>query len=213
MPQGSLNQSSFSIEVSESGNPTLVSRPVRGKGKISDFHSWLSAWNVYISVLSHYSPQLTSQLLGYQAIITRFSSLYSFEAWSTYDRLFRLLVSNNRGAIRWDQVDDNMFVLHLSASSRGSVSQVPGSSRSVGRFCYICRDSGHIATDCPSRRVQSSIQPSSSQPFRAPQPNSLCFYFNDRGHCSRPRCGYARECSNCGSTSHPKCKCPSLAKK
>ena len=95
LPQGSLNQSSFSIEVSESGNPTLVSRPARGKGKISDFHSWLSAWNVYISVLSHYCPQLTSQLLGYQAIITRFSSLYSFEAWSTYDRLFRLLVSNN----------------------------------------------------------------------------------------------------------------------
>ena len=200
--------SEYTIEVnaSQSDNPSFALVPrAAGKSKIADFHSRLSAWNVYVQTMTYFFPHLTGQLLQYQATVTRFASQYSFDAWSTYDRLFRLSIGNNQ-IFRWDHIDDNLFNFYLRTSRERNVVTT---SNSTVTTCYSCNQLGHYANACPSRNKSRASGSSrhSSPPFRAPQRVHSCHIYNNRGQCDKPNCRYAHICAICQGP-HAKAKCP-----
>ena len=210
----------YSIEYS---TPTGGSKPKlslvsgsHGRPKITDFTTWLSAWNIYLQAMVVYHPHLCSQLVSYQTTITRFSTQYSMTAVLTYDRLFRYYISNKQ-LVRWDAINDNLFNLYVRCAPK--------------TLCYTCRSYGHISSNCPQQKGQNShnsyIPTSVSAtgvsgnreelPFRAPQRQPsmggaarmrTCFFYNNRrGQCEKRDCPYPHKCRQCFGP-HPESDCP-----
>ena len=220
----------YSIEVhSNSVNasgPSVSLVPKRQhQPKAKDFHSWLTAWNIYLQAMIVYHPHLVSQLIHYQATITRFVTQYSFTAVLTYDRLFRYSIANKQLA-RWDVVDDNLFNLYL----RGA----PPATTTARGSCYTCHGVGHFSSTCPQRgstSIASATTTSGQPPFRAPQPppppfhgtqhqhrhsttaaatpweQRVCFFYNKRGRCDKQTCQFMHRCQLCTGP-HAAVACP-----
>ena len=202
---------------------SLVPRHQR-QPKICDFNSWLTAWNTFIRCTTFYHPHLTSQLLYYQTMISQFASQYHFNAWFTFDKLFRYRIAQQPSSLRWDYFDEELFNRYI----RGSAAQV---------VCFLCNTFGHISHNCPSRRLTSGTNPpnfdnspnnpsasipNSMPPFRAPQRSAsssrnpqgsvssqgrTCNYFNNRGQCINNQCQYSHKCRICFGD-HPQTHCP-----
>ena len=172
-----------------------------------------------------YHPHLVSQLIHYQATITRFVTQYSFTSVLTYDRLFRYSIANKQLA-RWDVVDDNLFNLYL----RGA----PPATTTARGSCYTCHGVGHFSSTCPQRgstSIASATTTSGQPPFRAPQPppppfhgtqhqhrhsttaaatpweQRVYFFYNKRGRCDKQTCQFMHRCQLCTGP-HAAVACP-----
>ena len=201
--------------------PKTQTRP-----RVSDFTSWMVAWNNFMAIYVHFWPHRIMELLRYQAIICDFASQFTVSSWMGYERMFRLRVSQNHG-LSWDRIDDSLYNRYL----RHSTLQV---------LCFSCRNFGHTSRSCPlqgsaqstSSNVRTGAATSSPQPFRAPQqrpsfdstggqvPSSsradagrvpppgrrgTCFYFNGDG-CNSADCRYEHVCFVCFGR-HPASRC------
>jgi len=183
------------------------------KPKVTDFTSWMVAWNNFLKCFTFFHPHRVQELIRYQAIICDFANQYTFSAWSTYDRMFRYQVASNL-ELSWSKIDDDLYNRYVRGAATLNV-------------CFVCRGFGHFADSCPNRA--GAPVPEVPQPFRAPQSFQrgqqfsqrsgqsaswsespsirTCFYFNNNGQCSNDRCRYAHQCRFCFGA-HPGSQCP-----
>ena len=76
----------YSIQVNSGAEASLSLVPRhQTRLKVVDFHTWLTAWNLYLQAMAFYHPHLIMPLIHYQSTITKFASQYDFSAWVTYD--------------------------------------------------------------------------------------------------------------------------------
>ena len=219
---------SLAISTDDLGGPAIdvLPRALTARERITNYHSWALAFNLFLRCATHFRSFLALPLIRYQGIINGFANAYLPSAWLAYDIAFRHHVANNP-QIPWDQVDEEIFTVHLR------------SSQSVVR-CFTCHATGHMSSTCPRSSTATSHRPASSgvnsQAFSsvssssfppnragsrgsataprsatlAPGPSrvSSCFAWNSPGGCNRPFCRYRHLCSRCGG-SHKFTYCPS----
>ena len=174
------------------------------KPKVTDFNSWMVAWNNFIRSYGIFHPNRLHELIRYQAIICDLASQYTFSAWSQYDQMFRYQLAYNP-ELSWHRIDDDLYNRYVRGATLLSL-------------CYLCKGFGHFASSCPNRPASSSA---SLQPFRAPQQQrsghlargsepintQTCHFYNDNGQCTHSRCRFAHQCRVCFGA-HPNCQCP-----
>ena len=179
----------------------------RHAAKVSDFPTWLEAWNVFIRAMVFYHSELALDLLMYQECISNFARLYSFKHWSKYDNAFRLAMQMNR-SLSWARIDEYAFAKFIRSPPAFS----PQPPRVI--TCFKCSNIGHLASNCPNESFRPSFrspQPSSSwgaeprstptapkRSFQAnnPQDTSTCRYFNTDG-CQYKYCIFPHKCNRC----------------
>ena len=150
------------------------------KPRVVDFHTWLEAWNNFIQASIFYHPELTSQLLTYQANICQFAGKYNIADVLNYDVLVRRDLANNH-SLRWDAIYD----LHFEANLKGKTQAQ----------CFYCHRYGYMASACPikpqgtkkGRMVAKETSTQSSGTFRLPRPERFCAIFN-RGEVCKLEC-------------------------
>ena len=200
----------FSLAISADGvgGPALdvLPRALSARERVTNFHSWLSAFNLFMRAATHFRPHLSESLIRYQGIIAGFAHAYVPGAWLAYDIAFRHHVANNPH-IPWDRVDEEIFTAHLRCAT------------SLSR-CFICQSPAHLAAQCsrshaPSRRgatsystmafsgsrppVASSAVPPSSAPLRPRVgPTLVCHSWNGVRGCARFMCRFLHQCAVCG---------------
>ena len=212
-----LRSEEYALQINSAvaGEPTVSLVPHhQSRAKIIDLPTWLTAWTSFLQASILYHPHRMSQLIAYQATITRFASQYIFSAWHTYDRLFRYTMANDL-SLSWGLVNDDLFNRYLRGASLRPV-------------CFSCRNYGHLANNCPARSNSniptatqiSAIPPVTAHlttqlpPFRAPQRTSnppsgpTCRFFNAGRQCSYHDCKYPHKCRTCYGD-HPQSSCPS----
>ena len=221
-----LRVGSVDLSQGNQGTPALSLVPKDNTKRVRDFSSWLTAWNTYIRIYTHFHPHMVHQLLYYQSMICKFATQYEFSAWYTYDTQFRHRIATNP-TLPWDRVDEELFTEHV----RGR--QAAG-SRVNSNPCYYCQSTGHFANNCPlrlshgasnnqqstatiTRPISQPTAPIPAQPFRAPQPpttiagannnhnNRCCHFYNIRG-CSNAFCQFLHQCNLCRGN-HPATHC------
>eukprot|EP00112_Aurelia_sp_Birch-Aquarium-sp1_P007424 Seg1809.3 transcript_id=Seg1809.3/GoldUCD/mRNA.D3Y31 product="hypothetical protein" protein_id=Seg1809.3/GoldUCD/D3Y31 len=173
----------------------------RPSQRITNFSSWLEAWNIFVRVTIHYHPRLAADLLTYQENICQISRNYPFNAWQRYDTAFRLNLALNK-SLSWARTDSYSFDKFLRDSR---AQQQPG-------LCFKCQLPGHLASDCPSFQ---RFRPKQAIPAANPTTKGQipCRHYNNRGNCFQKYCSFAHKCSRpgCGGN-HPGTDCPGAAK-
>ena len=141
LPNRSLLQSdeyTFKVIGGDTPSDALVLNNQK-KPKVTDFSSWMVAWNNFVRCYTIFHPHRLHELLRYQSTICDFVSQYNFAAWSQYDRMFRYQMAYNHG-LSWHRIDDDLYNRYV----RGAT---------LLNLCYLCRSFGHFASACPNRLV------------------------------------------------------------
>ena len=78
-------------------SPVALAPNNQKKPKVTDFSSWMVAWNNFVRCYTIFHPHRLHELLRYQSTICDFASQYNFAAWSQYDRMFCYQLVDNHG--------------------------------------------------------------------------------------------------------------------
>ena len=201
-----IQNDEYTFKVVGGATPSVALVPNnQKKPKVTDFNSWMVAWNKFIRCYSIFHPHRVQELIRYQTIICDFASQYNFAAWSQYDQMFRYQLAYNHD-LSWYRIDDDLYNRYI----RGAT---------LRDLCYLCRSFGHFASACPNRAGASSSQ-GPLPPFRASQRRSdtfargseqstsgrICQFYN-RGQCTNERCRFTHQCVVCQGA-HPAFRCP-----
>jgi len=222
-----LDQSSDSF--SDGSPKILIKNSPNNKNKVTDLHSWLLAWSLFLQTVIIFHGHLFAQLVKYQNFIAQLASQYNFNAWYLYDQAFRVFIANNPQC-SWDQCNDDIFNLHIRGAQ--------GRTR-----CFSCGGRDHFASTCPNKRYSTSSNarglgssrpssfgsrassafplasrpstafvPSQTAPFLDPQlaasasqSTEFCRAFNFRV-CNFPSCRRIHRCVQCNQP-HPAAYC------
>ena len=112
-----INMDEYSFKVGGGSTPTVELVPRRqAKTKVTDFNSWMVAWNNFLRCFSNFFPHRIQELVHYQAIICDFANQFTFNAWSNYDRMFRYQAAYN-AALSWNRVDDDLYNRYLRGAT------------------------------------------------------------------------------------------------
>ena len=152
-----------------------------GKG-ITNFVSWMEAWNVYISVVLSHSPERALEMIGYQRLITTASNQLPFPKWFAYDVKFRTLAAADP-TLHWDQRHVDLW-LECIAPSKESQRRWP---------CSFCGSTFHFPENCPKCPFRAGKQPPKPPDVRRPQ-HPICRDFNS-SQCTRAACKYHHICA------------------
>ena len=206
------NQSySLQVQPGATGDETVsLTQTRRTAQKITNFISWLEAWNVFIRGMVHFHPHLAPDLLAYQESFSALSRNYQFQSCYKYDIAFRMNVARNH-YLPWSRLDEYAFNRFLRCAPP-----------SQPLACFRCHMSGHFAADCPSLKSRDNVshpgQSMSTQaysfngqpPFRAKQPfyQAPCRHFN-ANNCRDQNCRWPHICNRCRGP-HPATNCPRL---
>ena len=204
------NQSySLQVQPGGSGDETVsLTQTGRTAQKITNFVTWLEAWNVFIRGMVHFHPHLAPDLLAYQESFSTLSRNYHFQSCYKYDIAFRMNVARNQ-YLPWSRLDEYAFNRFLRCAPP-----------SQPLACFRCHMSGHFAADCPTlkqrdgdARPGQSMNPhafsfTGPQPFRAKPPfyQAPCRHFNTN-YCRDENCRWPHICNRCRGT-HPATNCP-----
>ena len=203
------NQSySLLVQPGGSGDETMsLTQPCRTAQKLTNFVTWLEAWNVFIRGMVHFHPHLAPDLLAYQESVSTLSSNYHFQSCYKYDIAFRMNVARNQ-YLPWSRLDEHVFNQFLRCA-------LPSQPLAWLR-CHI---SGHFAADCRTlkqrdgdTRPGQSMNPhafsfTGQQPFRAKQPFYQAPYWHfNTNNCRNKNCSWPHICNQCRSP-HPATNC------
>ena len=104
-----IDEYSIQINSAYGGDPSVSLVPnLQNCPRVIDFHTWLTAWNVYLQAMAFYNPTRVTELIHCQSLFTGFASQHTFSACLAYDRLFRYSMANNPMS-SWGRVDDDIF--------------------------------------------------------------------------------------------------------
>ena len=113
--------------------------------KVNTYLDWFYAWNVFLQIKLHFFPHEAPQLFHYQRIIVDLMRQYPFDAMYQYDMDHRQNIANeknypqNSKSVFWDVFDEELAVVKLR------------DKRKPPQTCYICKERGHIAPQCPQK--------------------------------------------------------------
>ena len=66
-----IDEYSIQINSASGGDPSVSLVPNRqNHHRVIDFHTWLTAWNVYLQAMAFYHPTRVSELIHYQSLFT-----------------------------------------------------------------------------------------------------------------------------------------------
>ena len=123
LPNSLYDPASLNQNVNLQFNPTQMgegsvswSSTRRHAAKISDFPTWLEAWNVFVRAVVFYHSDLALDLLMYQECISNFARLYSFKHWSKHDNAFRFAMQMNK-SLSWARIDEYAFAKFIRSPS------------------------------------------------------------------------------------------------
>ena len=203
---------SYSLQVQPGGSgdeSVSLTQTRKSVQKITNFVSWMEAWNVFIRAMVHFHPVLAPDLLAYQESFGALCRSYNFQACYRYDIAFRMNVARNEFLL-WSRLDEYAFNRFLRCT--------PQNLQNQSLTCFRCHTSGHFAADCPKsedlnhqsyenrffRAQQSPFQPN----FRAKQAQlqTPCRHFNNYNNCREPNCRWQHVCARCRGP-HPATDC------
>ena len=192
----------FQLVPGQNGQETFSLAPKRRPSqRITNFHTWLEAWNIFARVTVHYHPHLAADILACQEHICQISRSYPFTAWQRYDTAFRLNLALNK-SLSWARTDSYPFDKFLRDHRS---QQQPG-------LCYKCQQPGHLASDCPSAQRFPAKQVTTAT-TTSPQSQVPCRHYNNFNRCTQKPCSFTHKCNRpgCGG-SHPGSFCPGTPK-
>ena len=165
------------------------------KRKITDFQSWLEAWNIFIRTMVFYHPELGPELLAYQECISTFQRRYPVSSWLRYDSAFRMNIAMNK-SLSWARHDEYAFNKFIRCPSVESMVK-----------CYICSAESHLANVCPQKPFRSKLETkTTTAPSQNQNPNMpICRFFNSN-NCNNQKCRFAHKCHKCHGN-HPYFQC------
>ena len=118
-----------------------TSAPRGGKKRqITNFTSWMGAWNNYLLTLVHHFPTRARELIGYQYIISNVARKQPFPTVMDYDKKFRTRAATFR-TIQWDQRDPELWLECFSVSNQ-TPQRIP---------CHHCGSTSHWPQNCPTQ--------------------------------------------------------------
>ena len=133
-----IDQQSVGIHVISEDNFHITNH--KPKNKITDFPSWMCAWNLFTQVTLYHHPHKHHALFLNQKELCYLVRIFKFEACYNYDKARRKqIASQNRlpDAIctaSWGKRNDELYNIFLMDSS----SHLP--------ICFSCQNTGHYAS-------------------------------------------------------------------
>ena len=163
--------------------------------KVTDFQTWMEAWNSFLIIATHHTPSRSLELIQYQALVSHLFQAYPIHVAIRYDQLFRQAAARDP-VLRWDTFKEDLLVW---CSTRRSF-RAPISSR-LGPPTYR-PNSGQATTTTinisgPSRRTHTEGGA------------EICKRYN-LGNCTRgEECKFTHACWNAGCRAlHSAKACP-----
>ena len=169
LPQSAVSPDVFSFEIqfSQDNNINTLPQPKPQKQKISDFSTWMMAWNLYTQATLFHHPHKAYDLFMYQKEFCYLIYRFKFDACYNYDKAQRkqlasqLKLPTHQQTVAWAKRNDELYNIFLCDPS----SHLPS--------CYFCHRSGHYASSCPSRSsVQGPSTINTIQNINTPLPSS-----------------------------------------
>ena len=84
---------------------------------ITNFQTWVMAWNNFYQTKLHFNPNIHSELFTYFKLITEFSVKFKFSVVIAYDKAHRLKLASQahlpseHHTTTWRKMDDELFNL------------------------------------------------------------------------------------------------------
>ena len=79
------------------------------KRKVTDFQSWMEAWNTFLLITVHTSQDRCLELLKYQTLIGHLFSAYPIPVCLRYDQLFRRAAARD-SSLPWDSFKEDLLI-------------------------------------------------------------------------------------------------------
>ena len=196
------------------------------RNAITNFPTWVMAWNVFYETTLHFFPGKHHELFSYFKHICEYAIRHKFNFLVAYDKAHRIHIAAQRNlplAVQtssWTKHCPSLYNLYLKDN--------------MTSHCSNCLGWGHYEKQCPltqnnaNNSQTSTLNPlqTLSQPPSIQQPsnlfrndpqqssksgdNSSCFRYN-KGYVCNPPCEYPHVCKAClkkGSTQlHPAYQC------
>lgn len=199
-----LNNFTMSSEEETFYVPTNMDKIQKPKRRISSYHSWAAAWNIYEALLMEYNPTVYKQCAEYRNFILDCSTKYQWESVALFDIKHRVKLSASR-SFNFGTIDHTLFITTFDASTikkRGA--------------CFRCKRTDHLVKNCPFlEEMQTAPQPSATvkqsntyqqSPFSVFNGKEICNKFQD-AKCFYPECKRAHVCRICkGPAPYSRCR-------
>ena len=189
---------------------------VRRRRQVTDVHTWVQCFAVYIGVMSQKYPEAVPELLAYMILIVRSSREFAELTWARYDSEYRRHAANS-GNRQWSRINPSMYAVHFTGKALAATPR-----------CELCASVFHTSKDCPfstktemektleavlsacTNRAGSSVTPANLGSTDR-ECNEVCRKWNDE-RCNYQWCRYRHVCLSCGGA-HPVKHCPSDRKR
>lgn len=155
--------------------PVSLTQPKRQR--IDSIERWLTAFNLFASVVVNYFPYKASELFAYQQIIRDAQRKFAGMAWYAYDIAFRKKAANNV-TLSWAQRDPQLYLDKFTGLAKTA--------------CHVCGSADHFINSCP-------LAPNRSTPRLA---DDLCRNYNRKVPCATNPCPYKHRCNRPGCVGH-----------
>ena len=119
------------------------------KNKLTDFPSWMCAWNLFTQATLYNHPHQQHNLFSYQKHFCYLIRRFKFEACYSYDKAQRKQIASQirvpptSRTATWDKRKEELYDIFLMDSSI----HLP--------TCYICKNTGHYSSYCPQKQSEN----------------------------------------------------------
>ena len=157
-------------------------RPRRSKRKITNFSTWLEAWNNYERLMTRYHglQEVYEHMADYRAFIGENDKKYTWAALAAYDIRHRAKLS--RKSVYFSNVDISLQAQLLDATA----------VKTSASRCYRCKSFLHTVSECPF--PPSATQKPVSQ--KTEKRKEVCRNFNNL-KCVVSNCPRQHVCKSC----------------
>ena len=172
------------------GQTVAISPGKSREKKITNFNTWLKAFEIYVAIYSRSHPDKTPGLMKYASNMRELNDTYGSAAWGYYDKAFR----------KWRQYNKSFpwGVLYMEFYAKAMATGMTN-----GRNTQMQSLSNMDQSFLPFR-IEQPFQPF-RMPFNQKGPK-LCNWFAYKGKCRFDPCKFRHVCPLCNGH-HPVFKC------
>ena len=186
--------------------------------RVSDFASWLEAWNTYLRVRVTHAPAEALALIKYQSHMAMLFASYPPAACIQYDRLFRQAAAQDP-LVRWDCFQPDVFVWSMTPRATAPPTApvpTPPPAKPWAPFRYDLQQALETTANRAPPSARLGPPPRNRPESTRPNPHSshtssgqeICKRFN-WGRCTLADCIFSHTCWTPGCNgAHPASGCP-----